>query len=134
MCYYSCWRQCLDNVFLKQSSRASKWWFHVYRLTQSACVQVTSRQNHASLNNVVQEFMKHFNIKKTLVYTVLQKKKYTFGNTSISMHNYPLGVEFTFQAVILILLNYNDVRIFESKSISMDVSFCLKELALKIMK
>uniref|UniRef100_A0A8W8MR76 Midasin n=1 Tax=Magallana gigas TaxID=29159 RepID=A0A8W8MR76_MAGGI len=35
----SCWRQCLDNVFLKQSSRASKWWFHVYRLTQSACVQ-----------------------------------------------------------------------------------------------
>lgn len=35
----SCWRQCLDNVFLKQSSRANKWWFHVYRLTQSVCVQ-----------------------------------------------------------------------------------------------
>lgn len=68
MRYYSCWRQCLDNVFLKQSSRASKWWFHVYRLTQSACVQVTSGQHSVStLINVVKEFMKHLTFKRALV-------------------------------------------------------------------
>ncbi|XP_056015325.1 midasin-like isoform X2 [Ostrea edulis] len=35
----SCWRQCLDNVFAKQSAKAHKWWFHIYKLIEETCLQ-----------------------------------------------------------------------------------------------
>jgi hypothetical protein len=32
---FSCWSKCLDTVGRKHAKKASKWWFHLYQLTQS---------------------------------------------------------------------------------------------------
>ncbi|XP_061171072.1 midasin-like [Saccostrea echinata] len=65
----SCWKQCLDNVFVKQSKKASKWWFHIYQLIQATCLQEegvenleTEERDMSEVMGTLKEFMERSNL------------------------------------------------------------------------
>ncbi|XP_062617958.1 midasin-like [Saccostrea cucullata] len=54
----SCWKQCLDNVFVKQSKKANKWWFHIYQLIQATCQQEETSEDSDSEEKDLSEVMR----------------------------------------------------------------------------
>ncbi|XP_062606102.1 midasin-like, partial [Saccostrea cucullata] len=54
----SCWKQCLDNVFVKQSKKANKWWFHIYQLIQATCQQEETSEGSDSKEKDLSEVMR----------------------------------------------------------------------------